>query len=49
MIIYSYIKELLKQEEYRKAIKIELNKLDNNDTNTKSKNNSSKEDSGDNF
>jgi len=40
-IVHSHIEELLKQEEYEKAMKIELSKLDNEDIDTKSGNDTS--------
>ena len=45
----SYIVKILKQEGYRKDIKIKLSKRDDEDTNIKSRNNSSKESSGNSF
>lgn len=47
--MHSHIKELLKQEEYGKAIKIEVGKLDNKDTETESRNDTSKEGGRDDF
>ncbi len=48
-IVHSHIEELLKQEEYEKAMKIELDKLDNEDTNIESGNDSSEESGEDDF
>jgi len=46
--VHSHIEELLKQEEYGKAMKIELGKRDDEDTDTESGNDSS-EGGGDGF
>ena len=48
-IVYSHIEEQLKQEEYRKDMEIELGKLDNEDTDTESGNDSSEDGDGDSF
>lgn len=45
--MHSHIKKLLKQEKYKKIIKIELDKLDNKDINIESRNDSN-EKSGEN-
>ncbi len=47
--MHSHIKELLKQEEYGKAMKIELGKLDDEDADTESGNDTSEEGGGDDF
>ena len=49
IIIYSYIEDLLKWEEYGKDMKIELGKRDNKDTDTESRNNSNEDSNGDSF
>jgi len=41
-IVHSHIKKLLKQEEYEKDMKIELDKRDNKNTNIENKNDSNK-------
>jgi len=49
-IVESHIEELLKREEFRKDIKIELGKRDEDtDTDTESRNDSSEDGSGDGF
>ncbi len=48
-IMHSHIKELLKQEDYGKDMKIELSKRDDRDTDTESRNDSSKDGDGDGF
>jgi hypothetical protein len=48
-IVHSHIEELLKQEEYGKAMKIELGKLDDEDADTESGNDTSEEGGGDDF
>ena len=48
-IVHSHIEELLKQEEYGKAMKIELGKLNDEDTDTESGNDTSEEGGGGDF
>ena len=47
--MHSHFEELLKQEEYRKDINIELGERDDKDTGTESGNNSSEDGGGDGF
>ena len=49
MIVYFHIEKHLKQEEYRKNMKIELNKLDNKNIDIENENDSSKNDDENNF
>ena len=48
-IVHSHAEELLEEEKYRKDIKIELGKRDDEDTDTESENDSSKDGDGDGF
>jgi len=48
-IVHSHIEGLLKQEEYRKDMKIELDKRDDKNTDTESGNDSSEDDGEDGF